>query len=275
MPAYLLAMLLATLCAAATAEDTSHASLSQDGQTLQYDGLLSLPAIQHLEQLYQQAAEKPRELLINSPGGDSRLGMLLGYLVYDWGLNVRVREQCASSCANYVFPAGRNKYLEDGSMLLWHGGALQPDWQAIIRAKWPRDAVRQQAAREDIALWQQQEQAFYATIGVSQLITVCGQHEQWRKAVPQSLGFDYSPQDLARFGIGGLHLPANGWQPHQRWNSPRFFRAAWCDTVPPPTDDVLCGCKYDQDNPDASAPAAATPSPASPAAPRPPESTAD
>ncbi|MFC3624578.1 hypothetical protein ACFOKJ_00265 [Vogesella amnigena] len=258
---HLIASLLAVLSSAVLAEDAARASLSADGQTLQYEGLLALPAIQQLEQLYLQAAEKPRELLINSPGGDSRLGMLLGYLVHGWGLDIRVREQCASSCANYVFPAGRNKYLEDGSMLLWHGGALQPDWQAIIRAKWPRNPGMQQAARDDIALWQQQEQAFYNTIGVSQLITVCGQHEQWRKAVPQSQGFDYSPQDMARFGIRGLQLPPGGWQPHRRWNSPGFFRAAWCDTPPPPTDEILCGCKFDDEQPAA---AGATPSPASP-----------
>ena len=259
----LISLALAMSCGVASAEDTARTGLSTDGHTLEYDGPLTLPAIQQLEQLYQQAASKPRELLINSPGGSSRLGMLLGYLVHGWGLDVRVREQCASSCANYVFPAGRNKFLEDGSMLLWHGGALQPDWQAIIRAKWPRDSAMQQVARDDIALWQQQEQAFYTTIGVSQLITVCGQHEQWRKAVPQSQGFDYSPQDMARFGVSGLHLPPGGWQPHKRWNSPGFFRAAWCDTPPPPTDEILCGCKFDPE-PEASAPAAATPSPASP-----------
>ncbi|SCK06458.1 hypothetical protein [Vogesella sp. LIG4] len=261
---YLIAALLAVLCTAAAAEDPARASLSADGGTLQYEGPLALDTIRQLELLYQQSTVKPRELQINSPGGDARLGMYLGYLVHGWGLDVRVREQCASSCANYVFPAGREKYLEDGSMLLWHGGALQPDWQAIIRARWPHEPARQQAARDDIKLWQQQEQTFYGSIGVSQLITVCGQHEQWRKAVPQSVGFDYSPEDLARFGIRGLHLPPGGWQPHQRWNSPAFFRAAWCDKPPAPVDEVLCGCKFDQDPPGASAPAAATPSPTSP-----------
>lgn len=248
------------------ADDTASASLSADGRTLQYDGLLTLPA---LEALYQRSQPRPQELLINSPGGDARLGLLLGYLLHEWGLDVRVREQCASSCANYVFPAGRNKYLEAGSMLLWHGGALQPDWQAIIRARWPHDAARQQVARDDLARWQQQERDFYAAIGVSQLITVCGQHEQWRRAVPQSLGFDYSPQDLARFGIRGLQLPAEGWQPHQRWDSPRFFRASWCDTPPPAVNAPLCNCSLNADD------AAATPSPASPAPHHPPAATAD
>ncbi|MEQ6291638.1 hypothetical protein ACFPAG_13585 [Vogesella sp. GCM10023246] len=270
---HLIAALLALLCGSSQAEESASASLSADGQTLQYDGPLLLPAIQQLEALYQRSAAKPRELLINSPGGDARLGLLLGYLVHGWGLDVRVREQCASACANYVFPAGRNKYLAAGSMLLWHGGALQPDWQAIIRARWPHNPARQQAARDDLALWQQQERDFYASIGVSQLISVCGQHEQWRRAVPQALGFDYSPQDLARFGIRGLQLPADGWQPHQRWGSPRFFRAAWCDTPPAAVDEPLCGCQFDDDgNP---VPPAATPSPASPAAPRPPAATVD
>ncbi|MFC3534066.1 hypothetical protein ACFOLG_18015 [Vogesella facilis] len=263
---HLLAAVLLLLGGGAHADEAASASaqvtLSADGQTLQYDGLLAADAIQQLQQLYWQSAAKPRQLLINSPGGDARLGLLLGYLVYGWGLDVRVREQCASSCANYVFPAGRNKYLEAGSMLLWHGGALQPDWQAIIRARWPHNPARQQAARDDLALWQQQERDFYAAIGVSQLITVCGQHAQWRQAVPQALGFDYSPQVLARFGITRLQLPPDGWQPHQRWDSPRFFRASWCDTPPPPVDEPLCGCQFDDE--DAPRPDAATPSPASP-----------
>ncbi|MGX9608655.1 hypothetical protein [Acinetobacter sp. T63] len=50
--------------------------------------------------------------------------MDLGDLVYVHQLNVEVGQYCFSSCANYVFPAGKVKYLNWCSQLGWHGGAM-------------------------------------------------------------------------------------------------------------------------------------------------------
>lgn len=64
-------------------------------------------------------------LVINSRGGDIVPGMKLGELVFDKKWNVQVQDYCFSSCANYIFPAGKTKYISKFSQLGWHGGATQ------------------------------------------------------------------------------------------------------------------------------------------------------
>ncbi|BEM25138.1 hypothetical protein SME04J_35040 [Serratia marcescens] len=64
-------------------------------------------------------------LVINSRGGDIVPGMKLGELVFDKKWNIQVQDYCFSSCANYIFPAGKTKYISKFSQLGWHGGATQ------------------------------------------------------------------------------------------------------------------------------------------------------
>ncbi|WP_168416686.1 hypothetical protein [Acinetobacter indicus] len=84
--------------------------LSQDANTRAAALLKQFPQVQTLK--------------ITSQGGEIGLGMDLGDQVYAHQLNVEVGQYCFSSCANYVFPAGKVKYLNWRSQLGWHGGAM-------------------------------------------------------------------------------------------------------------------------------------------------------
>ena len=70
-------------------------------------------------------------LIVNSQGGDTDSGRQIGRLVFDRQLDVRVEGRCFSSCANYIFPAGRDKHIAAGSYVGWHGN----DHQAVILAE--------------------------------------------------------------------------------------------------------------------------------------------
>ena len=65
-------------------------------------------------------------LLIDSTGGEIVLGMEFGDWVIDHELDVVIDRACLSSCANYIFTAGRNKKIMPGAVVAWHGSAKQP-----------------------------------------------------------------------------------------------------------------------------------------------------
>jgi hypothetical protein len=92
---------------------------------LVYQGHLSQAANELIFTIYKNAQVKPKVLRINSGGGDVNLGMDLGGWVFQNQLDVEVIGQCFSSCANYIFTAGKSKVLNPDSILLWHGGAYQ------------------------------------------------------------------------------------------------------------------------------------------------------
>lgn len=240
-------LMMLTGCASIAQRQTPAATvtLSSDGSDIVYNGTLQASAIEKLKRLYAEASIKPTRLVINSNGGDSSLGMTLGNFVYEKQLDIRVDGACMSSCANYVFPAARHKYLGERDALLWHGGALQPDWEALIKAKWKHNPAQQESAREDIRQWAIKEKAFFERIGVSQLLTVCGQQPEWIKAYPQSPGYYYNLEDMQRFGIKNIFFLATRWAPEENFTHPKYFKASFCSAPPPPTDEILCGCKFD------------------------------
>jgi hypothetical protein len=99
-----------------------------DGE-LVYDGKLNEEGVAKLIALYRSNAIKPVALAIRSTGGSSYAGMALGRLVFDYQLSVRVVDYCGSSCANYVFTAGRRKSINPGSMIWWHGSMASKSWE--------------------------------------------------------------------------------------------------------------------------------------------------
>ena len=89
-------------------------------------------------------------LEIDSAGGEIVAGMEFGLWVHDLGLDVRVNRACLSSCANYVFPAGRNKVIAPGAVVAWHGSARQTGLLEACRRRArhrPARPVRRAACR--------------------------------------------------------------------------------------------------------------------------------
>src|SRR4051812_34885941 len=126
-------LLLASLfpfavCARAQVPDSkAPPSVSRSGPTVVYDGLLNDAGLRQLAKILE--ADGIRELQITSGGGSVDAGIKVGNLVFDKGLDVIVAKSCLSSCANYVFTAGRRKQILPGAIVAWHGSVLQKDFR--------------------------------------------------------------------------------------------------------------------------------------------------
>ena len=140
----------------------------------------------------RHADDTLHRLIVTSGGGEIGAGMRLGNWVLDHGLDVEVVQVCASSCANYVFTAGRRKIIDDGAIVLWHGSALQKNFRRLLE-----DCVRQLHERERadgelaggyadtrsvadpscdyFAAKEREQVAFFARLGASEYITRLGQ----------------------------------------------------------------------------------------------------
>jgi hypothetical protein len=211
--AVLAGLLLAGLAQTARADEQTRAR--QEGDTIVYQGVLSPEANARVRELL--AADGGIQWLqITSGGGDVNLGLDLGELVREHGLNVKVVDYCASSCANYVFPAGRRKRLPADSVVIWHGSAIQAglgDLSTIDFSALEKQRGRPLSDEEKAALAEQaglmayfdalrrRQEAFYKDIGVDQRVTVFGQDLDCRCDWTIPIG------DMARFGITGIEAP--------------------------------------------------------------------
>lgn len=167
------------------------------GTEISYRGVLDEHGVESVRQLLASDTEI-ETLAIASPGGELNLGMDLADLVVDHGLDVRVVGWgCASSCANYVFPAGRHKFVDSGAVVVWHGSALQKGlggWWRVLPAM--RAYARKVKARQRL---------FYERIGVDARVTILGQELGCRCL------WTLRPLDMAKFGIRDVHVaPAYG-----------------------------------------------------------------
>ncbi|MBC8112872.1 MAG: hypothetical protein H7062_00690, partial [Candidatus Saccharimonas sp.] len=77
------------------------------------------------DRIVRSAADKKTFVVKESPGGNGFAALAIGILLHRHNWDVEVVGVCSSSCANWIFPAGKTKYLNSQSMLLFHGGPHQ------------------------------------------------------------------------------------------------------------------------------------------------------
>lgn len=161
-------------------------------------------------------------LVITSGGGEINAGMKMGLWVFDNHIDVVVEKMCMSSCANYVFTAGRHKTINPGAIVAWHGSVLQ---ESILSEEDIRVSVIQafdklsesEKAKRDLqemirkAIEQMREyraestrsQAdFFKKIGVDESVCLIGNEEYGARDF-----FILSVKDMERFGIGDVQAP--------------------------------------------------------------------
>jgi hypothetical protein len=201
---------------------------------IEYSGIITNEANAGTFELYAGAQPKPRTILIESQGGSAGAGMELGSWIFENGIDVEIDTYCFSSCANYVFPAGRTKLLAPRASLMWHGGVTQPitaeelgqvlestladmgeeERQGFL-ASHPRSELLQQLQQSltDIVA---RERDFFEKIGVDQRITVLG-HLYERELLQGKgyyIGWDYSLEDLERLGVHAIEIKGDEpWAP--------------------------------------------------------------
>ena len=90
-----------------------------DFLTAHYTGSLESDRVERF--LGKHHPRSIRVLEITSDGGEVEAAILLGSWIFENQIDVSVTDYCLSSCANYVFSAGRKKIIQPGAIVAWHG----------------------------------------------------------------------------------------------------------------------------------------------------------
>jgi hypothetical protein len=158
------------------------------------------------------AGQPVRLLLIDSAGGDVAAAIDLADWVHARQLDIAVTGVCLSSCANYVFPAARQKEIRPGAVVAWHGNyhhlAHTGLWRDDVVLRMQRDGEDRETAtryvQSQVARLVALERDFFARIGVDEQVCWIGKQPPYNVA-------DYyflSAADMARFGISRVQVPA-------------------------------------------------------------------
>ncbi len=200
-----------------------------DGNEIRFIARITNESAEELISLYNSLEKKPDTLAVSSPGGYSPPGVRIGHWIADNNLNVRVVGFCHSSCANYLFPAGKKrKLLHKDSQLSWHMGAYGIH-EALVE-QYPQ-----------IIEWRKQETEFYKRIGVDGDLPSSNFREhysaikyfyvlvKWNLTGVQSDGVDYSLEDLKKMGITGIELIDGEWDWRKYYDDSEIFRLSYED----------------------------------------------
>jgi hypothetical protein len=134
-------------------------------------------------------------LVVTSGGGLVDAALDIAEAVHAHGTNVEVPVACLSSCASYIFPAGRHKLLGRADAVAWHGNMAHVlHLQRTGQGSWS-DAQLREARR-----LAQREAGFYARIGVDSFVS------WFAKLPPYSVDefYSLSIEDMEHFGIRNL-----------------------------------------------------------------------
>ena len=187
-------------------------TVERHGDTVIYRGSLTKDGLKAMRKAGLRAPVTT--LLIDSAGGEIVVGMDFGTWVFERDLDVVVDRACLSSCANYVFTAARNKEIQPGAVVAWHGSAKQPglleqmhkaveddiNAKGLSRRKRSQEIARARRANiQYLTAAIQKQNEFFYRVGVDKYITRIGNDKYGVR------GFFYlSVGDMASFGIDNV-----------------------------------------------------------------------
>jgi hypothetical protein len=161
---------------------------------------------------------------IASGGGGVEPAIRMAEQIYRRGLDVEVVGPCFSSCANYIFPAGRRKFISGTGIVGWHGNIRHLLYLHETGGKRMSDTIV-----KDLQRVTAMEAQFFQLIGVDEY--VCW----FAKIAPYNVHNLYfmSAEDMARFGITDVSVRADyassDLSPYRHWGREnlRFVRVDW------------------------------------------------
>jgi hypothetical protein len=146
-----------------------------------FSGRISTDSVERFTRDYENCP--PSVIVITSTGGDAEAAMALGDWIFKNGIDIKIPFLCMSSCANYVFPAAKNKFIGSKGLVVWHGSALQKNFRDFME-KYERfeqanedrpfidaNALKYQGLKRIVKV----QREFYARIGVDEAIDRLGQ----------------------------------------------------------------------------------------------------
>ena len=223
--------------------------------------------LQSKDCLVHSTAKKKTFVVAYSGGGSWESALALGILIHKHGWDVEVEQLCASSCANFIFPAGKVKYLHSNSLLLFHGGPHQQNLMAnAIDVEQSAMTHRAPSAANDPARARMEGQAyvddkgpqrlqvleflsirnarnaadlytrlttasdrFYEQLGVNVLLPTYGQIGRYEPTYKSYKygGFMYRLDSLHRLGIGNIELKDGEWRPERNPDYPDVYEVTY------------------------------------------------
>ena len=169
--------------------------------TLYVDGNISKNDDKVLSEIIENHIIPVRTISINSGGGDIETAINIGSIIYDKGISIEVRRLCLSSCANYLFPAARNKIINYGSIVGFHGSPNSDDSKLIttVDGTTTSDPAITDKIFSEI---RKTDKLFYNKIHVSWMMPLCGQNENIGD--PDTGLSTYNEKDFAQFGVKNI-----------------------------------------------------------------------
>ena len=155
---------------------------------------------------------------INSVGGDQQAAVSIGRELNLRKLDVEVRNVCADACASYLFPAGKSKFISQGSLLLWSGYPHTDASDTAHKSETSSsltdiNTTAPESATTLTAEQQQQITQFYQQTGVNPHIAGCPQWSTNTDSSPQ--WFTWSVENLTRLGVKNITFATSA----TRWQS--------------------------------------------------------
>ena len=229
---------------------------SSDSDTITLTGMITPDTFFDFhDRLVQSSAKNKTFVVTESGGGNWESALALGILIHRHGWDVEVLDVCASSCANFIFTAGKVKYLHSNALLLFHGGPHQENIMAqAIEADRVAAANNEPAAAKDpghtrmeghvviddkgalrlkvqeflsitnvtsgvdlVTRLRNASDRFYEELGVNILLPTYGQVGKY-EPIYQSYkygGFIYRLDSLRRLGVGNIEVKGGEWHPER------------------------------------------------------------
>lgn len=146
-----------------------------------FSGKISKDSVAKFIETYESCP--PSVISVTSSGGEVEAAMVFGEWIFKNRIDINVPFICMSSCANYVFPAAKNKTIGPKALVIWHGSALQKNFRDFIEKY-----ERLELANEDTSYLEanamdyrslkrvvKAQKEFYERIGVEEAIDRLGQ----------------------------------------------------------------------------------------------------
>ena len=240
------------------------ATITVEGSTIIFDGDIEVSTYRDFLVAVRGKEEQITAIRINSGGGITDQGILIGEWIFNRELDVIVDEICFSSCANYIFTAGKNKIIEQDAIVGWHGSEQQDPFIAaglgltmrelhVRNYEWRKEfggPLTPQESKEEyvenMLKYDEYERddgesKFLEKINVNLYLMVYGflpdqiDYYYYYNEQSEFGGWTFSIEDMAKFGVRNVTYEGEGQYPSEKAldnHSVAVFNVP-TDTVPP------------------------------------------
>ena len=150
-----------------------------------------------LRSLAASGQRRPRWIVVSSPGGDVVAALRLAEFMHQRGLSIYVDGICASSCANYLFPAAKEKVLGAGALVGWHGSPASEHIDGLESLGAGQRQAFQKSRQEMIG----RERRLYSDLGIDPRLLCAGDRTIEKLG---ALGWTMPIKSMAKFGLKGV-----------------------------------------------------------------------